>query len=267
MRHRLSRSLPLALAAALLLASQALAEQLPDIGRVIAASRYSAAQKAALNEQLGLALSAGVPADSLARLTALSVARAVPPEHLNLYYQLLRRVRNGALPVAPFENKIAEGLAKRAPSEVILQVVLEKERNYLRARRLLVANIQKKQMFDKAFYQVLELSAEGLRRRLPEEGLARLFAVRDHSLEEMGRAVRAYLYVQAIRFPPDEGFDIVLTALQSGHFSECRSCLGQVIFTARSSGAPPRRIRDELVRGMKSGRDLVEISRTLCTAP
>jgi hypothetical protein len=270
MRPRLLRPLSLALVA-VCLSGPALADQVaqmsPDPNGLLAASGYTRVQKRTLAAEVSRALGEGVPREVLARLTAVCLARGVSAEHLDSFYQVLRRVRSNGLPPSIFENKIAEGLAKGASAELILQVVLEKERNYLRARQIIHSNVERRLIYDPAYYQVLELGAESLRRGLPPEGLARIFRAHAGSLREMGLAVRAYLYLQAIGFPLNDGLEIVTAALESGQFRECRTCLGQVIFSARRSGAPPGKIREELVRGMRSGRDLGEIGRVFYSAP
>lgn len=267
---RLTRPLSLALLA-LLWAVPALADQKavqpsPDPVALIATSRYTRPQKVALRSELTQTLNAKVPVNCLGDLTSMALARGVEAEHLASFYQILRRVKADGLPVSAFANKIAEGLAKGAPGELIDQVLLERERNYLRARQLMVSNLQRRVIYDQFYYQVMELCAEGLRRGLPPQGMGRVFSTKG-SLEEMARAMRAYLYLQAIGFPPDVTPDIVVAALESGQFRQCRTCLGQVVFTARRSGAPPRRIRDELVRGLRRGQDLGEISRVLDSHP
>ncbi len=270
MRPRLLRPLSLALVA-VCLSGPALADQVaqisPDPNVLLASSGYTRVQKRTLAAEVSRALGEGVPREVLARLTAVCLARGVSAEHLDSFYQVLRRVRSNGLPPGIFENKIAEGLAKGASAELILQVVLEKERNYLRARQIIHSNVERRLIYDPAYYQVLELGAESLRRGLPPEGLARIFRAHAGSLREMGLAVRAYLYLQAIGFPLNDGLEIVTAALESGQFRECRTCLGQVIFSARRSGAPPGKIREELVRGMRSGRDLGEIGRVFYSAP
>jgi hypothetical protein len=267
--QHLTRSLSLALLA-LLWAVPALADQAvqpcPDPVALIATSRYTRPQKVALRSELTQTLNAKVPVNCLSELTSMALVRGVEAEHLASFYQILRRVKADGLPVSAFANKIAEGLAKGAPGELIDQVLLERERNYLRARQLMVSSMRRRVIYDQFYYQVMELCAEGFRRGLPPQGMGRVFSTKG-SLEEMARAMRAYLYLQAIGFPPDVTPDIVVATLESGQFRQCRTCLGQVVFTARRSGAPPRRIRDELVRGLRRGQDLGEISRVLDSHP
>lgn len=271
MRPRLARPLSLSLLAVICLSGPALADRTarmsPDTNRLLATSGYTRVQKRTLAAEVSRALGQGVSPEVLARLTAVCLARRVAAEQLGNFYQVLRRIRSDGLPPSIFENKIAEGLAKGARAELILQVILEMERNYLRARNIIHSNTERHLIFDPAYYQVLELGAESLRRGLPPQGLARIFRTHANSLREMGLAVRAYLYLQAIGFPLDDGLEIVTAALESGQFRECRTCLGQVIFSAKRSGAPPAKIREELVRGMRNGRDLGEISRVLYSAP
>jgi hypothetical protein len=271
---RLPRQIALALlvvsAAGPALAQQAAPQAVkspPCVNRLIlAAPGYSPAQKALVQERFTQAVNAGVDQDALEQLTAMSVARGVGAEPLVKFYELLRRVAADGLPVAAFETKMAEGLSKGATPELILQVVLARERNFLRARQLMIANLHRHSICDQSFYRVLDLSAEGLRRGVPPDNLAQIYRS-DCALEEIGRGVSNYLYMQAIGFPLDAGLDITLAALKAGHFRDCRSCLGQIVFTARRAGTPSRRIRDELVRGMRSGRDLTEISKVLYAAP
>lgn len=267
--RRLIGRLSLALLAVSLASAAALADQrgCPDAQELIAASRYTSGEKTVLRTELARTLNAEVPAACLNDLTSMALARGVAAQQLAVFYQVLRRVKADGLPEIAFANKIAEGLAKRAPGELIVQVLLERERNFLRARQLMSANLKRQLIYDQSYYSVMDLTAEGLRRGLPPEGIARVFRARSGSLEEVARAMRAYLYLQAINFPPDAAPDIVVAALEAGQFRQCRTCLGQVIFSARRSGTPPAKIRDELVRGLRSGQDLGEISRVLYSQP
>ena len=273
MARRLLQPLCLALATLVWACGPALADQplgrYQDARLLIATARcYTPAQKVKLEEELARTLAAKVSPVTLAQLTQMALMRAVPAEHLSGFYQALRRVRAvDGLPEGPFAAKMAEGLAKGAPAELILQVVLERERHYLQARQLMMSNVRHQALYDRGYYRVMDLTAEALRRGLPAQGLARIFQVRNSSLEEMGRAVGAYLYMQAIGFPPDVAPDILVAALEAGEFQECRACLSQVIFSAKRAGAPPRKVRDDLVRGLRSGHDLGELARVLYAVP
>ncbi|MFH0811044.1 MAG: hypothetical protein V2A77_11360 [Pseudomonadota bacterium] len=238
---------------------------MPSAGRLIETSSYSPNDKAMLEMQLAHARIPLSP-ECLTSLTADCLDRGVPAQHLGEFFRVLSRVGSIGLPVSVFHNKIAEGLAKDVPSSVILKVLQDKELNYLTARQILIAHLSRRMTSDPAFFRVLDLTAEGLRRGLPAEGLRRIFFGRDRSLDEMDGAVRAWLHLQAIRFPYDQGLDIIMVALESGQFRQCRNCLGQVVFTARCSGTSPTKIREEMIRGMRSGRNLGEISRVLCSA-
>jgi len=271
MKRHLLGPLSVALLALAWAAGPALADQLepryPDARQLVATARcYSPQQKVHLEDALGKALNAKVSADTLSHLTVLAMTRGVPADHLVVFYQILRRVRADGLPDLTFASKMAEGMAKGAPSDLIIQVVLEKERNFLRARQLMSASIEHKLLYNDNYYRLLDQTAEALRRGLPPQGLELVLHAGD-SLDEIGRGVATYLYLQAIGFPSDVAPDIIVAALQADQLNDCRTCLGQVVLTAKRAGAPPRKVRDDLVRGLKSGRNLGELSRVLYQAP
>src|SRR5512143_1626548 len=95
-----------------------------------------------LDNAVRAAQQAGMPAETVNRLLAMGYEQKVDPEQVIALLELLSAVRKDGLPTAPFLNKVEEGLTKRVPPPVILQVLRERRDDYTFARDLLGAKLR-----------------------------------------------------------------------------------------------------------------------------
>jgi len=78
------------------------------------------------------------------RLLAMGYEQKVDPEQMIALLELLSAVREDGLPTAPFLNKVEEGLTKRVPPPVILQVLQQRRDDYTFTRDLLGAQLRQR---------------------------------------------------------------------------------------------------------------------------
>ena len=90
-----------------------------------------------VSEAVRTARGCGVPDEFLTGLTALAIEKQVQPAEVIAFLDLISTAGREKFPVAPFVDKIEEGLAKHVPPPRIQAVLAQKLDNYRFARRAL----------------------------------------------------------------------------------------------------------------------------------
>ena len=203
----------------------------------------------------------GIPEDILNYLLAYSVENSLDADHAVHVIQILTHVKEMGLSLAPFQDKIREGISKHVAPGRIEEGLKEILSDYQFARDLLKEKFEAHQKQSETALQSL---VEGLELGLSRQEL-RSFCESSPSVppEMLAIAVRNLAYLKQIDFDSKLGDKILSTGLTNKSLTAEWSPFYRLASTAKRKGISDGDIAQAAVEALKEKKDLRQVLKRL----
>jgi hypothetical protein len=186
---------------------------------------------------------AGVPEPALNRILILGNDYGISTDDLDGFLLAVQAVQQENLPVGPFVDKIAEGLAKGIPAQTIRRVLWRKTDDY----RFVLGVFQRTAEVDQPSWLLshedLNRVAGSLDAGISRDELARFIERAPPSqMSMLARAVEVLALLKQIQFDEPLAEDILFTGLRNKSFTQSWTYLAKIVATARHRGRTDREI-------------------------
>ncbi|MEJ2467061.1 MAG: hypothetical protein P8045_15415 [Candidatus Thiodiazotropha sp.] len=261
MTYRFSEAVTMVRAACLLLCICATAVGAADNDASIrdSAVRQYPDQAAAVSETVQRADQAGVPADTLTRILSRSSQAGVPASDFIHILNNLSQAGETGLPLAPFSEKVMEGLAKEVAPALIVQVLDKKLATYREAQRIVAESTAQAKPDARAVVAV----ALSFERGISPQGMQALLTEQGYEPAPVGHAAQALADLVSMGFNEGEGVAIVRAGLDAGYLQKGGATLTQIVAQAQKLGFGNDAIAQRMVTALNRGTPMAEISLEL----
>jgi hypothetical protein len=196
-----------------------------------------------LSAALRQARTVGVPQAALDRLLALGMERGVLPPKMGNLVALLAEAAAGHLPLAPFLNKIEEGLAKNVPADTITRVLSQRLDDYRFTSSQWVQTRARDSRLEGVSAEDLVRLTETLYCGLTRMDLTRVMKRHPSaSPPVMSRGLETLAAFRQLRFDPEWTSRLVESGIDRGFFAERTHDFVRVVAAAEAKGVPETRI-------------------------
>ncbi|MDD3313608.1 hypothetical protein [Pseudodesulfovibrio sp.] len=158
------------------------------------------------------------------------------------------------LPLAPIEDKLAEGLAKNVPPERIAQVLARRVADYRRGRELLASGRGGESP------ENLVVLGEGLAMGVPEADFAAYLAAFGKLPEPTFLTGLAMVSYQGqAGFPPDLTLGVIRQGAEAGTLGDGYRYLVRIILAARRRGLADAAVADAARAALRDGKPVTDV--------
>lgn len=214
---------------------------------------------AAVGETVQRADQAGVPTDTLTRILSRSSQAGVPASDFIHILNDLSEAGETGLPIAPFSEKVMEGLAKEVAPALIVQVLDRKLATYREAQRIVAESTAQAKPDTRAVVAV----ALSFERGITHQGMQALLTERGYEPAPVGHAAQALADLVSMGFSEGEGIAIVRAGLDAGYLQKGGATLTQIVAQAQKLGFGNDAISRRMVTALNRGTPMAEISLEL----
>jgi len=208
----------------------------------------------ALTKSVEEARKAGVPDTTVITLLSLGYENGVEPASMAELVRITGEIRKKGLPLEPFVDKIAEGVAKRVPAASIENLLNQKQQDYQFAQSITVAYLKKHGIRQQPTSGDLSAIAESLYSGMTRQDLTltmeRAPAVPLFSLK---RVIDVQASLKQAGFDPKLSDRIISTALERNFFERQRRGFVRAILAAKRKGISDLEITEAALTTMRNG--------------
>lgn len=217
---------------------------------------------------ISAAQEAGIPSAIVSRLVAYGNKTGLESSAVASFLEVVTRAYQEGIPLQPFLSKIEEGIAKRAPSSTVRQVLERKLEDYRFARRL-IAEVAKKRGLDLRLepdYQVR--LTETLCCAIDRDSVVQVLesVPSTVTLPELTHAVEVMAVLEQNHFDRGLAQKIVLAGVAHGYFASNRQDFGYMLVAAKRKGTPESRITSIAIQAIERSEPLQAIAQHLGVA-
>lgn len=196
-----------------------------------------------LADAVAEAQQSGIPSEDLNRLLTFGYENQVDLEGMARLVRTLTEAQKEGIPLKPLWSKIQEGLAKRIPMPVLVEVVAKKEQDYRLVRSWIEEYNRTQASHVRVPEETLIRLTESLYCGLSKEELrGMLEQFPGVPLGTMTRGVEIFASLRQMAFDPKLSRDIVSTGLNRSFFTANERDFVRSIDIARSRGLTDKEI-------------------------
>jgi len=181
----------------------------------------------------------------------------IPGEDLVEILNIVQQADMEGFPVDPLLNKALEGMAKRAPSSIIIKVLKTKLDGFHVSRKILnqLDDIENESASQRE--ESLIILSESLSRGVSEQELETLsrYATTPRSVS-LANASQDLATFKGLGFPLADAMEIVRTGLENGIYRKRSRGISTAVSEAREKGISDEELKDIFLSNIRGGRGM-----------
>jgi hypothetical protein len=203
----------------------------------------------------------GIPEETLDSLLAYSIDNSFAPDHVVNVIQMLVRIKENGLKLAPFQEMIREGIAKQVTPDRIELGLNELWSDHLFARELLAV---KSGVSSKQTEATMQLFVESLELGLSRQELRELCeGAPTVPLEMLAIAARNKAYLKQIGFDAELTDKILSTGLANSSLTPGWASFYRLAAASKRKGVSEDMIAQAAIEALKRNEDMRNVMRKL----